>query len=89
MTGLKPCCFANSLSKYCYCHIEIIRTAAPPPKNIRIGCEFHGVWLPECFETVGEAVNAWNMRFNGYPEEPEPPDVFKNKSLWAITHGYD
>ena len=59
---LKPCCFSNPLSKYCYCHIEIIRTAADPPKNIRIGCTFHHVWLKETFETVEEAVEEWNRR---------------------------
>lgn len=85
MTELKPCW----LSEHGYCHIKIIRTAAKPPQNIRIGCDTHCAWLNESFCTVDEAENAWNTRFNGYPEEPEPPDVLKNKSLWAITHGYD
>lgn len=41
------------------------------------------------YRTPEEAFDAWNRRLNGYPEDPEPPDVLKNKSLWAITHGYD
>jgi len=62
---LKPCCFHNPLSDRCNCYIEVIRTAANPPKNIRIGCSFHSVWLKECFETVGEACNEWNRQMDG------------------------
>lgn len=54
---LKPCPKYTTL-----CHVEIIRTAVNPPKNIRIGCSLHGVWLPECFSTVEEATEAWNRR---------------------------
>lgn len=67
---LCPCCFHNPLAKHCFCHIEVIRTAAKPPKNIRIGCEFHHVWLKECFETVEEACAAWN-RSQGVPKEEQ------------------
>lgn len=54
---LKPCPKCETL-----CHVEIIRTAAKAPKNIRIGCSLHGVWLPGLFSTAEEAVEAWNRR---------------------------
>lgn len=57
MDKLKPCPKQNT-----FCHIEIIKTAAKPPRNIRIGCELHSFWLPESFESVEEAVDAWNRR---------------------------
>lgn len=56
---LKPCPRNKGL-----CHIEIIRTAADPPKIIRIGCIIHSVWLPESFGSVDEAVSEWNRRAN-------------------------
>ena len=45
-----------------FCHIEIIRTAEKGPRNIRIGCEHHGVWLDESFSTVNDAIKAWNIK---------------------------
>lgn len=54
---LKPCPKCETL-----CHVEIIITAAKAPKNIRIGCLFHGFWLPDCFCTADEAAEAWNRR---------------------------
>ena len=59
MAELKPCPNYKTL-----CHIEIIKTAAKPPRNIRIGCELHSFWLPEPFESVADAVEAWNRRAN-------------------------
>ena len=57
MDKLKPCPCYKGL-----CHVEIIQTLAPPPRNIRIGCEMHGVWLPDSYESVEKAIEAWNRR---------------------------
>lgn len=57
LEGLKNC----PRSKWT-CHIEIVETKAQKPKNIRIGCSLHSFWLSDLFETIEEAIEAWNRR---------------------------
>lgn len=44
------------------CEIQVVETLAPKPKNIRIGCVTHFVFLPECFSSPDEAIDAWNQK---------------------------
>ena len=57
---IKPCPKYKKGFFECGCHIEVIRTCAPFPKNIRVQCVRHSYLLPGCFETVEDAVEAWN-----------------------------
>lgn len=61
---LKPCPKRRDDFFNCSCHIEIIRTAEPEPKNIRILCKTHTFVLPGSFISVEEAEEAWNRRVN-------------------------
>jgi hypothetical protein len=51
---LKPCPNCN-----CLCRIVIAKTEA---NKYRVGCLIHNVWQPHGYETVEEAVDAWNRR---------------------------
>lgn len=44
-----------------FCEIQVVETLASKPKNIRIGCVTHGVFLPECFSSPNEAIDTWNQ----------------------------
>ena len=62
MKGLKPCPFGENDFFGCRCSIEIIRTAAPAPRNIRMICKTHTFVLPGSYATVEEAEKEWNRR---------------------------
>ena len=44
-----------------FCEIQVVETAEPKPKNIRIGCVTHCTFLHESFSSPDEAVDAWNQ----------------------------
>ncbi len=62
MTELKPCPLLAKDFFDCRCEIEIFRTVAPAPKNIRIICKTHTFTLPGSYATVEEAEEEWNRR---------------------------
>ena len=49
---LKPC-----KKRGCLCRVQIVKTMA---NKYRVGCTIHGVWQESGYDTLDEAVAAWN-----------------------------
>ena len=54
LNELKPCPKCN-----CLCRVVVVKTMAD---TYRVGCTIHSVWQEKGFNSLEEAIEAWNRR---------------------------